>query len=225
VNFLGHVHVALAAGCDDPEYVLGAALPDLAPMAGVRVARANLDGALGAGVRCHLRADVAFHAHPAFRAGSRALRHALADRGVVSGPARAVGHAGWELLLDGTLVGSGTEEVFQRAMTVGERASSAMAEEDRSRWTAFLRRARTPGGLRYDDPRWVADRLHSMLARRPRLRLPDDQVATVADVLARHVDAVLSAAPVVLDDTARASRADPGPPDAREDQARHSSSL
>jgi hypothetical protein len=206
VNLLGHTYVALAGGRDDPEYLLGAVLPDLAPMAGVRVARAELRGAVGEGVRCHLRADAVFHAHRDFRAGSKALRQALADRGIASGPARAVGHAGWELLLDGTLVGTDIEDAFRGAMAVGQRAASAMAPEDRARWAVFLDRARSSAGLRYDDVRWVADRLHAMLARRPRLRLPDEHVATVADVLGGHAGAVRSAAAVVLGDTARASR-------------------
>ena len=47
VNFLGHTHVALASGHDDPEYLLGAVLPDLAPMAGVRLQRAGLAAVLG----------------------------------------------------------------------------------------------------------------------------------------------------------------------------------
>lgn len=203
MNFLGHTHVALAGGRDEPEYLLGAALPDLAPMAGVRLARAGLEGALGEGVRCHVQADAAFHAQADFRAGSSALRRALAERGVSSGPARAVGHAGWELLLDGTLVGSPVEAAFHRAMAVGDRAAAAMAPQDRPRWASFLARARTATGLHYDDPRWVADRLHGMLARRPRLRLPDEQVATVAAVLAGHVDAVRAVADAVLDDTVR----------------------
>src|SRR4029453_6456343 len=62
MNFLGHTHVALAGGGDDPGFVLGAVLPDLAPMAGIRLAVRRLDGRLGEGMRCHLRADAAFHA-------------------------------------------------------------------------------------------------------------------------------------------------------------------
>lgn len=204
MNVLGHTHVALAGGHDDPEYLLGAVLPDLAPMAGVRVVPARLGGALGDGVRCHLRADAAFHAHAVFLAGSSALRRALVEREVGWGPARAVGHAGWELLLDGTLVRTEVEDAFRRALAIGERAADGLGPDDRARWTAFLARARRLPGLHYDDPRWVADRLHAMLAHRPRLRLPAAHVATVTDVLAAHVDAVVASAATVLHDTARA---------------------
>jgi hypothetical protein len=203
MNFLGHTHVALAGGEDDPGFVLGAVLPDLAPMAGIRLAHRDLDGPVGAGVRCHLRADAAFHADPRFLDGSRALRRALTARGLGSGPARAVGHAGWELLLDGTLVATEAEDAFRGALAEGQRALPALAGEDRDRWTAFLARGRTSSGLHYDDPAWVADRLYAMLARRPRLALAAEEVPVVADVLAAQAPAVVAVAAAVLDDTAR----------------------
>jgi acyl carrier protein phosphodiesterase len=205
VNFLGHVHVALSSGRDDPGYLLGAALPDLAAMAGVRLVRAELDSSLADGVRCHLRADAAFHAHAGFRAGSGALRRDLLARAIGSGPARAIGHAGWELLLDGTLVGTGVETAFRRSLEAGERAGAAMSPAEAERWDAFLARVRRVGWLRYDDPRWVADRLHAMLDRRPRLRLPGAEVPTVAEVLDAHVEVVAARSAAVLGDTARAA--------------------
>jgi hypothetical protein len=213
VNLLGHTYVALAHGRDDPEYLLGAVLPDLAPIAGVRVrGRSGLPGAVGDGVRCHLRADRAFHAHGGFREGAAALRRAVAAAGVASGASRAVGHAGWELLLDGTLVGTEVEEAFHAGVRdAGEQVAGALGPDDRARWAAFLARARGGGRLRYDEPRWVAERLHAMLARRPRLRLPDDQVATVAGALAAHAGAVVAAAPAVLRDTALAAGSAPSP--------------
>ena len=204
MNVLGHTYVALVVGDASPEHVLGAVLPDLAPMAGVRVRRTDLDGDLAEGVRCHLRTDAAFHAHRDFRAGSRALREALAGRDVAQGPARAVGHAGWELLLDGSLVGTAVEQAFHRALAVGERALGAMTAEDGSRWLAFLVRAGQAPHLAYDDPVWVAERLHALLARRPRLRLPHAQVAVVADELSRHSASVAASGPGLLRDTAGA---------------------
>jgi hypothetical protein len=89
--------------------------------------------------------------------------------------------------------------------------AGALGPDDRVRWAAFLARARGGGRLRYDEPRWVAERLHAMLARRPRLRLPDDQVATVAGALAAHAGAVVAAAPAVLRDTALAAGSAPSP--------------
>lgn len=205
MNFLGHTHVALAGGREDGGFLLGAVLPDLAPMVGVRVDRAALAGPLAEGVRCHVRADEAFHGHPVFLAGARALRLALGGRGVPSGAARAVGHAGWELLLDGALVGTSTEAAFRRAMAAGGEAAAAMSRADAGRWAAFVARGRDAPPLRYDDPRWVADRLHAMLARRPRLRLPADRVGDVAEVLAAEAGRVRSVAADVLADTVGAT--------------------
>jgi hypothetical protein len=204
VNFLGHAQVALAAG-EDTDFVLGAVLPDLAPMAGIRLRRAGIGGRLGEGIACHVRADAAFHALVEFRRGSGALRRDLAARGLGTGPARAVGHAGWELLLDGTLVGGEAEDAFHRALSAGHRVGDALDQPDRARWEAFLTRGRGRGHLRYDDPAWVADRLHAMLGRRPRLALADADVPTVADVLAAHVPAVAAVAGAVVAATAAAA--------------------
>jgi hypothetical protein len=207
VNILGHTHVALAGGRDDSGYLLGAVLPDLTPMAGVKVVRTALPRAVADGVGCHVRTDEAFHAHPTFVAGSRAIRADLDARGVASGPARAVGHAGWELLLDGALLGTATEVAFRRAMAAGGDATAGMSAADASRWVAFVDRSRSAPALAFGDPRWVADRLFGMLARRPRLRLPAEQVPTVAEVLAGLVDEVRALAPDVLADTVSAVHA------------------
>jgi hypothetical protein len=199
MNVLGHASVALAWGGDDPAFVLGAVLPDLASMVGVRVDRSGVGGPVGDGMRCHIDADAIFHDHPEFRAGSAALRRDLAERGLDRGPVRAIGHAGWELLLDGTLVGSPAEAAYWRALEVGELALDAIAEPGRGRWLGFLSyRRRRLGALRYDDPPWVAERLHDLLARRPRLRFSRKELPAVADVLGAHAGQVAVVAPQVL---------------------------
>jgi hypothetical protein len=198
MNVLGHASVALAWGGHDPAFVLGAVLPDLASMVGVRVDRSRLDGPVGDGMCCHIDADAIFHDHPDFRAGSAALRRDLASHGLERGPVRAIGHAGWELLLDGTLVGTPAEAAYWRALDVGELALSGVAEPDRDRWLGFLgyRRRRPP--LRYDDPPWVAERLHDLLARRPRLRFSRAVLPAVANVLGAHAEEVAELGPGVL---------------------------
>ena len=158
VNILGHTHVALAGGRDDAGYLLGAVLPDLAPMAGVKVARDALGPPRGrrrALPRAHRRGVP--RVTPPSWPGSRALRRALDARGVASGPARAVGHAGWELLLDGTLVGGPTEAAFRRAMAAGGRRRRwrcprrTPAAGPRS-WTGAARRRRWPTTTRAGSP-------------------------------------------------------------------------
>jgi hypothetical protein len=198
MNVLGHASVALAWGGDDPAFVLGAVLPDLASMVHVRIDRSLLDGRIGDGMSCHIGADAIFHDHPDFRGGSAALRRDLASEGLDRGPVRAIGHAGWELLLDGTLLGSRAEAAYWRALDVGELAMDAIAEPDRPRWLGFLSYRRRRPLLRYDDPPWVAERLHDLLARRPRLRFSRGELPAVADVLGAHAGAVAAVGPGVL---------------------------
>jgi hypothetical protein len=198
MNVLGHASVAQSWGGDDPAFVLGAVLLDLASMVNVRVDRSRLGGPVGDGMRCHIDADAVFHDHPDFRAGSAALRRDLAGHGLDRGPVRAVGHAGWELLLDGTLVGSAAEAAYWRALDVGELASGAIPESDRHRWVRFLGYRRRHPRLRYDDPPWVAERLHDLLARRPRLRFSREQLPAVAHVLGDHAERVAAVGPGVL---------------------------
>lgn len=174
MNFLGHVHAALAERRDDPAFLLGAVLPDLP---GLDVG--DRTGAVGEGLACHHRVDAAFHADPAFRTGSAALRSDLLAAGLATGPSRAVGHAGWELLLDGTLVGSPAEDGFRAAL-------------------AHAGRTDPPRRLRFDEPAWVADRLFALLDRRPRLRFAPADVGTVAAVLDRHAASVRAVAPDLL---------------------------
>jgi len=200
VNFLGHTHVALASS-DDPLYVLGAVLPDLASMAGVRIDRARSGGRLHEGIRCHIDTDAAFHGHPIFRQGSAAIRADLAPHDLPLGASRAIGHIGWELLLDGTLVGSRTESAFHHALIEGEQALTAIVPDDQRRWQAFLDRWRglADPRLRYDEPPWVAERLYLMLHSRPRLAFAESALPGVVEVLERHAGPIAAVAGDVLD--------------------------
>lgn len=206
MNVLGHTFVALRVGDDDPGYVLGAVLPDLAPMLGLRLHRDRVEGRVKEGVRCHVDADAAFHANAQFRAGSAALRRDLTASGLGRGPAWAVGHAGWELLLDGTLVTTNAETAYWSALDAGDLVLDAIARPDRGRWLGFLaHRLREPRPiLRYDDPTWVAERLYAVLCDRPLLRVLPDQLPDVTQVLDHHAPRVAAVASEVLATTVRA---------------------
>ena len=203
MNYLGHVAVALATGRDEPPFLLGAALPDLASMAGVRFDRGLLPGAVADGVDCHLAADEAFHAHPAFRDGSAALRRDLRGIGLGTGPTRAVGHAGWELLLDGALVGGPTELAHRSGLRCADAVLPALTPRSQARWRTLLAKG-PPPRLRYDEPAWVVDRLFAMLARRPRLAFDEASKPDVVAVLAAHQERVRAVAGPVVGDLASA---------------------
>ena len=207
MNLLAHTWVARTCGLGSAPEVLGAVLPDLATMAGIRLDRGALDGPIGEGVRCHHVTDAAFHRDPAFVAGSRAITRDLLAVDVPRGAARAVGHIGWELLLDGPQVRTPTEAAFHEALGLADQVTGVLRPDDRPAWAAFLAHRRRPPALRYDDPAWVADRCVGILAGSPRLRLPPEDAPQVAAVLAIHAEAVTAAGDEVLAQTAAAVRA------------------
>ena len=206
MNVLGHTHVADRLRPDDAAHALGAVLPDLATIAGVRLRtplRPPLQPAIADGVACHHAADATFHSLATFRTGVAALRRDLLAAGLPTGPARAVAHVGYELLLDGTLVGTPTEHAYRRALVGAAEATDAISPVHRARWRAFVDRitANARHALRYDDVGWVADRMVAILATRPRLRLDTASVPVVTRVLDRHADAIHDGAAAVFDST------------------------
>ena len=111
------------------------------------------------GIDCHRRADDVFHDLPVFLAQSRALTAALRDAGVNRGAARAIGHAGWELLFDGALVDD--DELGAAYLAA---MSCAVADRD---WSAALaRRAARGVPTIYGDPEGVTEILWRVLGQR-----------------------------------------------------------
>lgn len=205
MNFFGHATVACVHS-DAPRFVLGAMLPDLAGMARVRVARV-LDVEVARGVDLHHETDRVFHAAPAFRAACSSALQALEPQGVSRASARAVGHVGSELLLDGLLSSDAHAcAAYARALDVAvsdhlERSIEWDSGPDADRLHDLLVRLRSaplPEG--YRDTDFVCDRLHTILARRPRLALQQRDLSPVrawldqaVDQLARDRDAILDA--------------------------------
>lgn len=186
MNFFGHAAVATELG-KGPEEALGAMLPDLLPMAGLRAPPLG-EGALGDGIRLHHRTDAAFHDAADFQALSHAALADLQRRGLARGPARAVAHVGVELLLDGCLA---TEARYGRGYLAALRAAGVLAVEGRLGlggplpWLRFeaLRRSLLGRGVspQHGSPRAVALRLDYALSGRPRLALSPGDLDKVAD--------------------------------------------
>jgi hypothetical protein len=204
VNLVGHVAVALEPEAAPPstDFLIGCMLPDLAAIARVRVARPT--GALGDGVSFHHACDAVFHESEWFRSANRALRDALVDAGVDSGPARACSHAGVEMLLDGRLVADPTIDTYARVVLDALRSETPelavlAPPEARAMW---VERLQMIGGsldpARYRDARFVAERLHRMTSGRRRIELGADQVDTVAATLREFQPAISDAAPEVV---------------------------
>ncbi len=162
---------------DDPAVWLGSALPDLEREAGVPIGSLqHWSEPIRVGVAFHHTTDGLFHDLPEFIGGARALTRDLLDRGVPRGAARAVGHAGWELLLDGTLVHDDEfVDAYFAAMAV------EVVDPD---WRAALDR-RVARGVPafYAQPDGVAELLRRILSYRPRLAFGSEHIDAVTAAL------------------------------------------
>jgi hypothetical protein len=173
--------------------VLGAVLPDLLPMAGVRLDRSSVPDAVADGWRAHHRADASFHAHPTFIDGVGALRTDLRRTELATGPRRAVAHVGWELLLDDAVFeDAATVAAFRAALAVG------VGLTDDPVWAAFLERFAAIRAAPPADVTVVTERVQRAVGRRPRLAFGDEHLGPVAAVLAVHRPVILAAAPTLL---------------------------
>ncbi|MEL6985287.1 MAG: hypothetical protein AAFO29_22835 [Actinomycetota bacterium] len=210
MNFVGHVEVARAvagATTASPGFLLGAALPDLAAMGRFRLAGRSADDDIAAGVDLHHRTDDAFHRHPLFRTTSSAVSTALTEAGLSRGAARACGHVGVELMLDGHLLTRRTElrgAVDTAIAAAGDRTetlSELIEPAKRADWRTHLGRlAAWDVPDDYDQPAAVARRLQRILGHRPRLRFSADQIDTVAVGLDQYQQAVIEGAGDLLAD-------------------------
>jgi hypothetical protein len=199
MNFFGHAVVGLWHS-DDARFVLGTMLPDLCGMLGIRASRAEdvKIAELSAGIDFHHRTDAAFHGCDRFVALCSQTVDALTTQGVGRGTARAIGHVGTELLLDGLLSKQrDARAVYTRALTlaVDDRLSESVlvdaGEQARMhKGLERLRRSAIPEA--YSKPAFVADRLQWILSSRPRLAMqPHDAPIVQAELtrLARDVSA------------------------------------
>lgn len=185
VNFFGHAWLAAGRNAD-PRFVLGAMLPDLAPMAGLRLRGAD-DEALSAGIAHHLAVDAAFHTLPTFQMLTADAARALQRAGVRRGPARGAAHIGIELLLDGWLARRcGVPDAYRTALAYapqlgallrfasGRRAQNTTRATGGAAWTfpeLCRKLAASPLPEAYAEPSYTAARVTAALARRPRLAL------------------------------------------------------
>ena len=188
MNFVAHVHVALLAKhpCDDTvDFAFGAALPDLASMAGTRLDRAVLPDAVREGVAFHHRTDAVFHSLPEFRSGVSYLAEQLKAAGLATGPSRAVAHAGWELLLDGCLLDqAGVDREFSAVLDGAPDVVAAASPDDPERWRRLLAAMRSDRWWRgYRDGDLVARALQRRLASRSRLAFSVAELPLVSETL------------------------------------------
>jgi hypothetical protein len=128
MNFFSHAAVARSFS-EDPEFVLGAMLPDFVSMLGARLPEVT-HVTLARGVRFHHVTDHVFHDLEVFRMLSRDAHAELRERGLGRGASRAVAHVGIEILLDMTL---GQSAPAQAAYLSGLEAGRDTISPHRSR--------------------------------------------------------------------------------------------
>ena len=208
MNYVGHV-TAAAETDDDPDVLLGAALPDL--VRGVRLDRSALPAGVAAGLAHHHRADAAFHGDDRFRTPMAAVRRRLADAGVGRGARRAAAHVGVELLIDDALLADGAVAfagVWARLADPDPTVAAVVPVAERDRWLAGLARLTTRlDPWAHSGPAAAAERLEHVLARRPRLAMAPGEREQVAAALADVADEVTDVAPTLVADVARSARA------------------
>lgn len=203
MNFFGHATVALWDG-DASAFVFGAMLPDFAGMVGARIDGESAHVDLQRGISLHHRTDDAFHGAPLFVEQCAAAMTALTDAGLSRGSARAVGHVGTELLLDGWLASNDNARLAYRdALQAGPHLIDQVAYREadaRARFAYLLSRlANAPIPERYADADFVTERLAFILASRPRLALQARDIDVVRDYLSRAQQRVVEVAPALID--------------------------
>jgi hypothetical protein len=165
-------------------------LPDLQREAGVALGD-RWSPVVVAGIDCHRAADAVVHDLDAFRTQSAALTRALLDAGVPRGAARAVGHAGWELLFDGALLADD-------ALVDAYLAAMAVPVEDPSWSYALARRVERGAPWFYADPASVTELLWRLLSRRRLLAFDRTHCDAVAACLAAAQPAIAASLDEVL---------------------------
>ena len=187
MNFIGHATVALWRSAE-PLYVLGSMLPDFASMAGTRLARDEPapDRRVAHGIALHHRTDDAFHGVPFFTALVQETIERLSGEGVSRGAARAVGHVGVEMLIDGELLRAPEiADAYVAALRAGAGVTPAFADPvGAPRWHLLRERLLAHGPPHdYREPDSVLWRLTHVLSRRPRLALDASARARVRAAL------------------------------------------
>lgn len=221
MNFVGHIHIGHryldghgldgrpAGGVLLDRYLLGTALPDFATIGRFQLTGEPADSSLAAGVDMHHATDNAFHACDWFVTNSQAVRADLERRGVNRGAARAVGHVGVELLLDGHLLASadGLRDRAQRVLELADdeqlELTRLVAEDRRHEWNHHLGRISSwPLPDDYHEPTAVAERLHRILRPRRRLAFDPHDIVVVADTLANHAPDLIAGIAAMVDSLA-----------------------
>jgi hypothetical protein len=205
VNFVGHIATGLRVGGHpvDPAFLVGTALPDFAAMGRARLGTA--EGSLGGGIALHHATDHAFHAEGWFLGLERELRELFRKDGLPDGAARACAHVGPELLLDGALIddsaiASGVRTVYAQIAAPEADVVDLVPSCKHDQWCAHLMCVATRlDPCTYGDTAIVAQRLHGITSRRPRLAFDEELLGAVRARMVAVQPRIAASATDVLD--------------------------
>jgi len=197
LNFFGHAVVASWAD-ERPKHLLGSMLPDFEGILGIRLLEVR-DPQMRCGVELHHQTDEAFHRTPSFLAFCAHALDELSLRGVRRGTARAVGHIGSEMFLDGWLTRD-RSHVDNYLAALGVEVNSALSWEDEGEAFSALHRRLAIWGAPsdYAEPDFVLARLSDALRRRPALELLEEHSSIVEAFLPSLRERVESGAAKLL---------------------------
>lgn len=197
MNFFGHAVVASWAD-DRAGHLLGSMLPDFETMVRVPLI-AVLDADVRRGIDLHHRTDQTFHGTPVFLALCAHALEELSERGVRRGTARAVGHIGSELFLDGWLTRERHHVDGYLAALETEAQLSLRWKDDGIAFSKLRTRLATWGAPReYADPPFVYARLNDALRCRPALSVLEEHAVHVLEFLPSFREMVADHAPELL---------------------------
>lgn len=179
-------------------HVLGSMLPDFEAMVGVPLLEVR-DADIQRGIDLHHRTDDAFHRAPTFLALCARALDGLTQAGVRRGTARAVGHIGTEMFLDGWLV-QRQEQLDAYLSALELEAQTLLEWQDAGRAYAKLqaRLSRWGAPLDYSEPSFVMGRLRDALRQRPALEVLEAQSIGVTEYLPSLQSLVEKRAPELL---------------------------
>jgi acyl carrier protein phosphodiesterase len=197
LNFFGHAVVAAWAD-SRAEHLLGSMLPDFEAMVRVPLMEVR-DPDIRRGIDLHHRTDGAFHRAPIFLSLCARAVDELNGAGVRRGTARAVGHIGSEMFLDGWLTRE--QDYVDGYLTALEAEIDGCLEweDDGRAFTKLHARLSMWGAPRdYSEPSFVLARVTDVLQRRPALTVLEDEATQVEAFLPRLQRMVEGHAPELL---------------------------
>lgn len=207
MNFFGHAAMA-ERHSREPEFVLGAMLPDFSSMLRLRTPTSSHPG-VTRGIAFHHATDEAFHELSVFQELTGDAMRFLAERGVSRGTRRAVAHVGVELLLDVELAQDArARDAYLGGLRAGRDraivATLAWPADQQERLERLAARLEERSDSAKPPTHVMVERLVRTLSDRPRLAIEDAARPRVAEWVELCRTRVVASTPALVLELTRA---------------------